>query len=42
MVSDFTEKSKEMMGGVGGAVTGATTSVFKKMKTYLVDEGDQT
>jgi len=40
MVNDFTEKSKSALGSIGGAVTGITSSVYKKVKTVLIEEDE--
>eukprot|EP00349_Pseudokeronopsis_sp_Brazil_P000650 CAMPEP_0202956312 /NCGR_PEP_ID=MMETSP1396-20130829/810_1 /ASSEMBLY_ACC=CAM_ASM_000872 /TAXON_ID= /ORGANISM="Pseudokeronopsis sp., Strain Brazil" /LENGTH=117 /DNA_ID=CAMNT_0049673257 /DNA_START=529 /DNA_END=882 /DNA_ORIENTATION=+ len=37
-VANISEKSKNAVGAVGGALSGATWSFYNKLKTYVVEE----
>jgi len=40
-VADISNKSKAALTTVGGAVTGATYSIFGALKTFIVEEEEQ-
>lgn len=40
-VSDITNKSKSALGTVGGAVIGASYSLYSRFKTLLVEDDDE-
>ena len=40
-VSDITNKSKSALGTVGGAVSGASYSLYSRFKTLLIEDDDE-